>query len=545
MKTKFRFVTLILVLAFVLQACGSNTTTNSSSSSTSSSTSSSSSESSSNDGVLTIAMTAGNIPVPNTIPTEGSEGLRFVGFQLYDGLFRWDLSSDTEAAVPKPALAESYEVSEDLMTWTFNLRHGVTFHDGTPWDADAAIFNLDRVMNPEFEYYDAKSAGGVANYTKWIASYSKINDFTIQMVTKEPYSLLNWELTWVLFGSPTAIKELGADFSTNPVGTGPFKFVELKEGQSMTMARNDEYWGDKAKVSKVILRPMADAASRLAALQSGEVNWAELPPPEAIASLESRGFQIYLNAYPHVLPFMFNMQNDIWSNKLVRQAANYAIDRATLAESLLNGAGEPATGLMYPGQSWYNSEATQYSYDPEKAKALLAEAGYPNGVDTTFVIPIAGSGNMWPQPISEYVQKNLAEVGINVKLEVMEWSALLETFASGFPEGSDYGAVMISTGTYTPIRAIDYNFAESAFSPVGNNRGKYTNPEVEALINQIKTASGDDVDKYMQQATAVINDDAPWLFLLHDKNLRALAPNVKGFVMAQSWFQDLTTISVE
>ncbi|WP_058300674.1 ABC transporter substrate-binding protein [Gorillibacterium timonense] len=495
-------------------------------------------------GTLVVAMTAGNIPVPDTSPTEGSEGLRFVGFQLYDGLVRWDLSSDSKPAVPKAALAESWEVSDDKTTWTFHLRPGVKFHDGTEWNADAAIFNFDRVMNKDFEYYSPKMAGGVANYTKWIATYSKIDDMTIQLVTKEPYSLLEWDLTWVLFASPEAVKKYGDDYSQHPVGTGPFKFVELTQGQSMTMAANTDYWGDVPKISKLVLRPISDPAARLAALQSGEVNWAELPPPESMNSLKSQGYQVYLNPYPHVLPFMLNMESKIWSNKLVRQAANYAIDRDGLANDLLGGAAEPANALMYPGQSWYNDKY-KYSYDPEKAKALLAEAGYPNGFESTFILPSAGSGNMWPQPIAEYVQKNLAEVGIKIKLEVVEWQSLLDQFSSGFPTNREVGGVMISTGTYTPIRAIDFNFAKSSFAPVGNNKGKYSNEEVEALLNKIKVASPDEVDGLMQQASGIITDDAPWLFIVHDKNLRVLAPNVKGFVMAQSWFQDLTHLTVE
>ncbi|MBW4085209.1 ABC transporter substrate-binding protein [Paenibacillus sp. S150] len=495
-------------------------------------------------GTLVVAMTAGNIPVPDVGPTEGSEGLRFVGFQLYDGLVRWDLSSDSKPAVPKAALAESWEVSDDQTTWTFHLRAGVKFHDGTDWNADAAIFNFDRVMKEDFEYFSPKMSAGLANYTKWIGSYSKIDDMTIQLVTKEPYSLLEWDLTWMLFASPEAVKTSGEDYAQHPVGTGPFKFVEMVEGQSMTMEANTDYWGDVPLISKLVLRPITDPAARLAALQSGEVNWAELPPPESMSILESQGYQVYLNPYPHVLPFMLNMNSDIWSNKLVRQAANYAVDREGIANDLLGGAAEPANALMYPAQSWYNDDY-KYSYDPEKAKALLAEAGYPDGFESTFVLPSAGSGNMWPQPIAEYVQKNLADVGIQIKLEVMEWQSLLTTFANGFPTDREVGGVLISTGTYTPIRAIDFNFAKSSWAPVGNNRGKYSNDEVEVLLDRIKVAKPEEVDALMQEASGIITDDAPWIFIVHDKNLRALAPNVKGFVMAQSWFQDLTHLTVE
>jgi peptide/nickel transport system substrate-binding protein len=380
---------------------------------------------------------------------------------------------------------------------------------------------------------------------KWIDSYRKIDDYTIEIKMKEPFSLFHWDLNWLLFASPEAVKKYGKDYINHPVGTGPFKFVSMVPGQKMVLVPNKEYWGKVPKLDRLILRPMPESSARLAALQTGEVNWAEVPPPESMELLKKQGFQVLLNAYPHIWPLTLNLQIKPWDNKLVRQAANYAIDREGLANSLLGGAARPAKQLMYPGNAWYSEGSIEYTYNPEKAKKLLAEAGYANGFETTFVVPSSGSGNMWPLPMIEFVQQNLAAVGIKVKVEVMEWATMNPAFRAGFPKDKQIGAVMISLGTYAPMHAIDRNFSKTSFPPIGNNKGMYSNPQVDELINQIKVADPDAMIPLMKKATAIITEDAPWIFVVHDLNLRVLAPNVKGLVMAQNWFVDLDTVWVK
>jgi peptide/nickel transport system substrate-binding protein len=525
----------VLMLSIFLQACTSNSEKSPSKGETKSGS----------GGTLTVAMSAGNLPVPDIVPTEGAEGRRFVGYQIYDGLVRWDLTSADKTSVPIPGLAESWDISADKITWTFHLRKNVKFHDGTPWNADAAIFGLDEVVKKDFEFYNSAAAASISANLKWIDSYRKIDDYTIEIKMKEPFSLFHWDLNWLLFASPEAVKKYGKDYINHPVGTGPFKFVSMVPGQKMVLEPNKEYWGKVPKLDRLILRPMPESSARLAALQTGEVNWAEVPPPESMELLKKQGFQVLLNAYPHIWPLTLNLQIKPWDNKLVRQAANYAIDREGLANSLLGGAARPAKQLMYPGNAWYSEGSIEYTYNPEKAKKLLAEAGYANGFETTFVVPSSGSGNMWPLPMIEFVQQNLAAVGIKVKVEVMEWATMNPAFRAGFPKDKQIGAVMISLGTYAPMHAIDRNFSKTSFPPIGNNKGMYSNPQVDELINQIKVADPDAMIPLMKKATAIITEDAPWIFVVHDLNLRVLAPNVKGLVMAQNWFVDLDTVWVK
>ncbi|WP_168123037.1 ABC transporter substrate-binding protein [Paenibacillus sp. HB172176] len=495
---------------------------------------------------LIIGMSAANIPVPDTMPTEGYEGMRFVGFQIYDALVKWDLTQGEKPAELAPGLAESWEHSEsDPNLWTFHLRQGVSFHDGTPFNADAVVFALDRIMKPDSEYYNAQMAGSTGSSLRYIAEYAKVDDYTLTMTTTEPYSFLLYDLASVLIASPEAIKSGGDTYTNHPVGTGPFKFVSQKLGQEMVMEKNEDYWGNVPQLGKIVLRPISDPSARLAALQSGEVNWVEIPPTESIELLKKDGYQVLTNPYPHIWPYVLNTSSGPWSNKLVRQAANYAIDREGMSNDLLSGAAIPSTQLMYERHVWYNDEAEPYSYDPEKAKQLLAEAGYPDGFSTTFMVPTSGSGNMWPIQMNEYVQKNLKAVGIDVKLESIEWQSLLTQYLQGFPTDKELGAINISLPTIAPNTFTNF-FSKAAQFPNGINIGGYSNPELDALLSKA-SASFDQAeqDQLLKEASAIIADDAPWLFVVHDLNLRALSPSIKGFVQPQSWFADLTTISIE
>ncbi|CAI9394721.1 MULTISPECIES: ABC transporter substrate-binding protein [unclassified Bacillus (in: firmicutes)] len=528
-KSYFRCILLVMIAVVILTACNGNKST-----------------SSNETQSLVIAMSASNIPSPDTTPTEGYEGYRFVGHQLYDGLVGWDLTQGEQPADITAGLAESWETSEEDPTiWTFHLRENVTFHDGSPFNADSVVFAFDRISNPDSEFYNASVAGGVLSYLKYVESYEKIDDYTFQIKTTEPYSFLPYDLTFILIPSTEAVKEYGEDYVSHPSGTGPFKFVSMSQGEELVMEKNESYWGEIPKVDQVILKPMPDASSRLAGLQSGQVNWAEIPPTESIDQLKSSGFQVLLNDYPHIWPYLLNLKEEPWNDVRVRQAANYAIDRDALANSLLNGVAKPATQVLYEGHPWYNEEATQYTYDPEKAKELLKEAGYPNGFDTTFVVPTSGSGNMWPLEMNEFVQKNLKEVGINVEIEAIEWQTLITEYRAGFPDDREVGAYNISLAPIAPW-VFDRYFATSSFIPNGSNIMEYSNEELDEVIQKAReTFDTVERDQYLKEAGKIVADDAPWIFVVHDLNLRVLSENVKGFVQPQSWFADLKTISIE
>jgi peptide/nickel transport system substrate-binding protein len=313
----------------------------------------------------------------------------------------------------------------------------------------------------------------------------------------------------------------------------------LTRGQQMVLSANPKYWGGAPKVSTVILKPIPDSSTRLAALKSGEVNWIEAPDPDTIAELKSSGFQVFTNSYDHVWPWIFNLKTGPLSKLAVRQALNYGIDRKTMATDLLKGTADPAYQVAPKASLAYQPSNDVYSYDPAKAKQLLAQAGYPNGFTMSVSYPTSGSGNMQPGPMNQELQSDLAKIGVKVSLKPIEWAAMLTSFSSGkIPDNAD--AINISL---TFIQESFWSLAFSSKSPL--NVGGYQDPQVDALLAKSATQADDTArNTTYAQIAALVTHDAPWLFVVNDRNPRALASNVHGFIEPKSWFVDLTTISV-
>src|SRR5690606_3094328 len=198
-------------------------------------------------------------------------------------------------------------MSEDQLTWTFKLREGVTFHDGTAFDAESVMFQFDRLTDPEFEFYDQTlAASNAANFSQ-IESYEMVDQYTISITTRSVYSFLPYDLVFLYFPSPAVIQEVGNDeYINHASGTGPFKVTKYIDGQVMELTANEEYWGGRPRLDKIELYAMPEPATRLAALQSGDVDWAEVPPPDSVQLLEGSGYQVLLKPYPHVITYQLN-----------------------------------------------------------------------------------------------------------------------------------------------------------------------------------------------------------------------------------------------
>jgi ABC-type transport system substrate-binding protein len=507
--------------------------------------------------VLRIGMTAADIPYTGGQPDQGFEGFRFIGFQLYDALVRWDLSQGDRLPDLVPGLAESWEISKDDPTrWIFHLRHGVKFHDGTDFNADAVLWNWDKLKTKEAPQYDARQAGISNLWTTEMKSWRKLDDYAIELTTPHPTSFLLFQLIHVVYGSPTQWAKVGHDwraFANNPAGTGPFKLTQLVPRERAEFEPNQDYW-DKQRVpkaDKVILFPMPEATTRLAALRTGQVDWIEVPPPDGIPSLRQAGFQIILRSYPHSWPYSLNLSKPPWDNKLVRQAANYAIDREGLCKSLLNNTCIPAIGVVYPGHPWFGNPKVRYEYNPAKARELLRQAGYDGKdkrVKTSMLISTSGSGQMMPLPMNEFMQENLREVGIDLELVPIEWNTLIQRFLQGLqhPDNAHLGGMNVSFHFQDPHGAFVRRFHSAYVAPKSTNIMPYINPEVDRLLEAAQAAfDPQERDRLLAQVHEIVVEDAPWMFIVHDLNPRAMSPKVKGFVQAQSWFQDLTPAWVE
>ncbi|SHN20636.1 ABC transporter substrate-binding protein [Actinacidiphila paucisporea] len=492
-------------------------------------------------GTLVIGAT-GKLPNPDTMMGgDGFEGKRLVAFQLYEGLTRYDLSKTDGPSRVTGALATSWTVAPDHRTWTFTLRKGVTFQDGTAFDTAAVIFNLDRYLNPKSPYYTTALGAAASEYAGDIAAYRAAGSGRVTLVTKAANGHFPEDLAHVLIASPTALRKSGtARFATHPVGTGPFAFVSQTTGQRIELAANKRYWRGAPKLDRLVIEAIPDAAARTAALRSGRVNWIEYPNPDDIDSLKSAGAQIVTNSYDHLWYWILDTAKGPWRDVRVRRAANYAIDRKAVAESLLHGTADPAYQAAPRATFAYDPKGDTYTHDPAKARQLLAEAGYPNGFSTSVTVPTGGSGNLLPVPITEALQRDLADVGIKVTIRTTDWSTLIGDEAKGTVAlGSD--AIAQST-TLFQSEALLPLFVGSG-SPFWT--GHYANKNVDRLLaaaaaSPVLATRQDDYRRALAQVTA----DAPWLFVVNDRNPRALAPDVHGLVQPQSWFLDLTTVRV-
>lgn len=502
---------------------------------------------------LRIAMTLSDIPTTTGMPSQGGEGMRFAGYPVFEPLVAWNLREDTDRrAETMPGLAESWEIDpEDNTRWIFNLRPDVAFHDGTPWNADAAIWNLERFWDEDSPQFEVAAAGTAQGRVSQMSSWEKIDDMTIALITTAPSSYFPQALTQLLFASPSKFEEKGGDWGQvgqDPAGTGPFRITNVVPRQSITMQKNPDYWDTArmAQVDEIVLTPIPDANTRLAALRSGQVDWIEVPPPDAIPGLEAAGFEISMKTYPHIWPHIFSFnEGSPFLDKRVRQAANYAIDREGLAY-LMNGTVRPASGYVPPEDAWYGSPTQDYKYDPDRARELLAEAGYgpDNKVPMKVLTSSSGSGQLLPVQMNQLMQQNLNEVGFACEIEVLEWGQLINAFRAEKDSPAREGADAINMSLSFPGPAEWQRwFHGSNLPPVGSNWGYWQNEEFDALIDQVGvTFDPEEVDALLARAHEVLVEEAPWLFVVHDMNPRALAPNVEDFDPAQSWYQDFTGI---
>ena len=505
--------------------------------------------------VLRIAMTAADLPSTHGIPNNGFEGYRFLGYPPYDWLVNWDIrrNKDKPANI-EPGLATAWHGDEaNPLRWAFTLRSGVTFHDGSEFNADAVIWNLRRIYDDKSPQYDAPAAPIVRAAVSMVDSFEKADNNTIVLTTKYPFSFLPWLLTRVLMVSPTQWEKVGkswAEFAKQPAGTGPFKITKVVPGQYAEMSRNEAYWDKERipKVDKMIVYPMAEATTRVAALRSGQVDWIEVPAPDSIPSLKSAGFQVSLWPYPHTYPYVLRTLDDSpFHDVRVRQAINYAVDREGVCK-LINGTARPAVGLYPPDHPLFGSPTQHYTYDPEKAKALLKAAGYgpDKPLKAKIMISTSGSGQMLPIPMNEFMQQNFKAVGMEIDFDVVEWGTMLVAMRSAPTANQSHGVdgVNISLSSVDPSTMFRY-YCSDSFSPTSFNWGQFSNPQVDELLRGAQaTLDANEQTKLLAEAHGIVVDEAAWLFIVHDLNPRALSKKVLDFHPAQSWFQDFTQISM-
>ncbi|SEC45705.1 ABC transporter substrate-binding protein [Paenibacillus sp. GP183] len=437
-------------------------------------------------------------------------------------------------------LAESWEASPDGLKYTFKLRKGVKFHDGTDFNADAVVFNFKRWNDPQSPY---KFQGDSFDYYKTmfgpedkrvIKDVKAVDPNTVEFTLNIPQApfLQNIAMPTFSIASPKAIQEKKEKFKSEPVGTGPFVFKEWKRNDSITLEKNPNYWQQGfPKLNKVIVRVIPDNSARYNALANGELDLIEGVNPDDLKKLEgNKDLQKIIRPSFNVGYVGFNINKKPFDNPKVRLALNYAVNKKALISAFYGGLAEPATNPMPPSILGYNKDVKDYPYDLEKAKQLLAEAGYANGIPnelTFYAMPVARPYMPDGKKIAEALQAEFAKIGVKTKIESPDWA----TYIDDTKKGQKDDLFMLG---WTGDNGDPDNFLYALLdkSNIGlNNRTFYVNEELHTLLvgAQTEIDKNKRADAY-KKAQEIIKKDVPWIPLVHSTPLLAAKANLTGYV---------------
>lgn len=465
---------------------------------------------------------------------------------IYDTLIHYkDGSTEIE-----PGLATSWESSEDGLTWTFHLRKGVTFHDGTPFNAEAVLFSLNRQHDKTHAFHDV---GG--SYVYWIATglaeivdkITAVDEFTVQIHLKTAYSPFIYTIAITSFSivSPTAVKELGDEYSNNPVGTGPFKFVQWDRGDKIVLAANENYWGGRPKLDRVIFRSIPDNAVRLIELQRGGLHAMEFPNPDDLQQIQDdETLELLSQPGTNIGYLAMNMDKPPLDNLKVRLAINHAINKSEIIKHLYQGLGIPAKNPIPPTMWSYDDTIEDFDYNPKLAKRLLAEAGYPNGFETTlWALPVPRPYIPDGRELAEVLQSELRNIGIETKIVTYDWGTYLEKTKNG---EHDMAMLGWSADLGDPDNFFYFLLSKSSAEKPAGNIAFYRSDAMQNVLEQARSIS--DKDKRIslyKQAQQIFHKDVPWVPLAHAKQILVVNKKVKNLKLHPLNWKYFRNVSLE
>ncbi len=496
-----------------------------------------------------------DIPLTTGQPDRGANAYQYTGLTIYDPLIAWELDVSDRPGKMIPGLATEWKVGEtDKTLWTFKLRDGVKFHDGSAFDADAVIWNFEKIFNKDAAQFDQRQAAQVRPRLPSMVSYRKTGPMEIEIKTKSVDSLFPYQLLWFLVSSPVQWEKVGRDwskFALAPAGTGPFKLARLVPRERAELVRNEAHWNPKRlpKADRMILVVAPEGATRTAALLSGQVDLIETPTPDTVDRLTKAGMKIVQNVTPHVWNYHPSMlPGSPWTDIRLRKAANLAIDRNAIVQ-LLGGLATPAFGQVDKSSPWFGKPSFEIKFAPDEARTLMSAAGFSKAqpLKTKFIVASGGSGQMLSLPMNEAIQQMFKDVYIDLEFKVVELEALYTAWRAGAKAemNKDVTANNVAYVTSDPLYAFTRFFASNQAAPVGVNWSNYASPEVDKLIDQaLAEFDPSKQDAIMAKVHEKVVDDAVLIWVVHDTNPHALSPKIKSYIQAQHWFQDLTTIGV-
>ncbi|WP_100229614.1 ABC transporter substrate-binding protein [Winslowiella toletana] len=431
---------------------------------------------------------------------------------VYDGLVRNGAGKlDIE-----PALATSWQISPDGLTYRFQLRENVRFQDGTPFNADAAKFTFQRMLDQQNPWHNT-GPFPLSFFFSSIKSIDTPDEHTLVFHLKEPFAplLSNLATPTGLIVSPAAVKKYGKDFGRHPVGTGAFQFAEWQASQRVVVTANSAYWDGKPAVNTVVFRPITDGNTRVAEMLSGGIDAMVEVPPDTVKlfAKKSKRFRLYETTGPHVWYVMLNTRVPPFNDLRVRQAVNYAVNKQSLVDNILQGSAGVADGPIPAAFHWATSqEVTAYPYDPAKARQLLKAAG-AEGATLTFYVTEGGSGMLDPVPMATAIQADLKAVGLNVNIKTYEWNTYLSKVNAGLDNQTNMAEMAWMTNDPDTLPFLTLR-SDAWPQKGGFNSGYYSNPQVDKLLEQARLTTDNAArGQLYRQVQQRVHNDAPWIFV--------------------------------
>lgn len=533
---------LVISLIFVLAACSGNQasqTTQPAETTTDEGNTTENTDQAAVPQVLVFGRGGDSVSLDPAIVTDGES------FKVTENIYDTLLNFGEQDTTINPGLAKDWEVSEDGLTYTFFLQEGVKFHDGTDFNAEAVVKNVERWKGgaeDQFYYFHSMFK---ANGEDIIQEVVAQDESTVVFKLTRPQApfLKNIAMSPFAIASPTAFEAAGDTFGDNPVGTGPFTFVEWKRNESITVKRNGNYWQEGLpKLDTIIFRAIPDNSGRLNALLAGEIDLADGVNPSDAAIIEADA-NLQLIERPSMNIGYLGLTNTRppFDNKLVRQAVNYAIDQQAIIDAFFEGRAEVAVNPMPPSISGYNDEIAGYEYNPEKAKELLAEAGYDGTEIELWAMPVPRPYMPDGQKVAEAIQKNLNDVGIPAKIQSVDWATYLDKANKG-----EFDAFLLGwTGDNGDADNFIYTLLDK--DNIGsNNYAYYANDELhEILIAAQSEIDEEKRNELYKQAQEIIHEDAPWVPLAHSIPLLAGKKGVTGYLPHPTGSESLINVSIQ
>ncbi len=468
-------------------------------------------------GTLTFAAGADpdSLDPQNTQSNPGEQ----VNRMMYENLVRFSTKMQIE-----PALAESWTQSADGLVWTFKLRKGVRFHDGTPFDAKAVKYFFDRVLGDEKPFK-------ASLYTPFVQGAQVVDDATVRVTLKQPFAAFLFRLAHSAGGivSPAAHQKWGKDLTLHPSGTGPLKFVEWVKSDHVALERNDAYRGGRPLLDRVVVKTVREDAARVLMLEAGDADLILNIPPEDIPRLrKDPRFTIDSIPTARALYVVINVKKKPLDDVRVRQALNYAVNRESIVKNLFQGNAEAISGIVAPLQNGY-AKLPGYAYDPKKAKELLAQAGAA-GLKAKLWSPKGRYVKDFE--LAQAVQQDLAAVGVEATLSTMEWGAYLSATKTA-PEQTDRELFLLgwSPSTGEAQWGIFPLLHFTQLAPKGDNRGFFASKTLDDAVDKATAATSDQARLgALREAQQIIIKEAPAIFLISPNMIVGASKKVHGVV---------------